>query len=147
MGIAPWGALGGGAFKTEEQRRSQDGRKVEATDAQIKISQVLEKIANRKETIITSIAQAYVMQKAPYVFPIIGGRNVDHLRGNIEALSIALSPEDIKEIEAAVPFDLGFPHNFVWGEKVPATNTQVWLVGMGGTQDYVSEPQASSHRL
>lgn len=141
MGLAPWGALGGGAFKTEAQRQSQDGRKVEATEAQIKISQVLEKIANRKDTIITSIAQAYVMHKAPYVFPIIGGRNIDHLRGNIDALSISLSSEDIQEIESAVPFDLGFPHNFIWGEKVPQTNTQVWLLGMGGTHDYVSEPQ------
>lgn len=141
MGLAPWGALGGGAFKTEAQRQSQEGRKVEATEAQIKISQVLEKIADRKDTIITSIAQAYVMHKAPYVFPIIGGRNIEQLRGNIDALSIALSSDEIQEIEAAVPFELGFPHNFIWGEKVPANNQQVWILGMGGAHDYVSEPQ------
>ncbi|KAH6688031.1 aldo/keto reductase [Plectosphaerella plurivora] len=141
MGLAPWGALGGGAFKTEAQRQSQEGRKVEATEAQIKISQVLEKIADRKDTIITSIAQAYVMHKAPYVFPIIGGRNIEQLRGNIDALSIALSSDEIQEIEAAVPFELGFPHNFIWGDKVPPNNQQVWILGMGGAHDYVSEPQ------
>ena len=52
------------------------------------------------------------MQKVPYVFPIIGGRKVEHLHANIEALDIALSDEQIKELESAVPFDPGFPTSF-----------------------------------
>ena len=52
------------------------------------------------------------MQKAPYVFPIIGGRKVEHLYANMEALDIALTDSQIKELESAVPFDLGFPCNF-----------------------------------
>ncbi|KAI0132674.1 aldo/keto reductase [Xylariales sp. AK1849] len=137
MGLAPWGALGGGHFKTEEQRQSKDGRAVEATETDIKISKALEAVAKRKNTIITSVAQAYVTHKAPYVFPIVGGRTLDHLKQNIEALTLSLSEEDIQEIEKAVPFDLGFPHNFLWGEKVPEHPGQVWLLGMGGTFDYV----------
>jgi len=62
--LAPWGALGGGAFKTEEQRKSQEGRKVQATEQQLKISGVLEKIANRKNTAITSVA--LVSREQPY---------------------------------------------------------------------------------
>jgi aryl-alcohol dehydrogenase-like predicted oxidoreductase len=64
LGLAPWGALGAGAFKTEEQRKSQEGRKVQATEQQLKISGVLEKIANRKNTAITSVA--LVSQEQPY---------------------------------------------------------------------------------
>jgi len=52
------------------------------------------------------------MHKAPYVFPIIGGRKVEHLHANIEALDIALTDEQIKELESVVPFDLGFPTGF-----------------------------------
>ena len=59
-----------------------------------------------------AVAIAYVMQKTPYVFPIIGGRKVEHLHANIEALELALSKEHIKEIEGVVPFDLGFPYDF-----------------------------------
>ncbi|GKT80107.1 norsolorinic acid reductase [Colletotrichum tofieldiae] len=142
MGLAPWGSLGGGAFKTEEQRKSQEGRKVQASEAQIKISQVLEKIAKNKNTIITSVALAYVMQKAPYVFPIVGGRTVDHLKQNIEALALNITDEDIQEIEGAVPFDMGFPHNFLWGDKVPSNPGEVWLLNMAGSFDYVPEPKA-----
>lgn len=51
------------------------------------------------------------MQKAPYVFPIIGGRKVEHLHQNIESLDIALTPEHIAYLESILPFDLGFPAN------------------------------------
>ncbi|KAH8681531.1 norsolorinic acid reductase [Xylariales sp. PMI_506] len=141
MGLAPWGALGGGKFKTEEQRNTKGGRAVEYTEKDIKISQALEAVAQRKGTVITSVAQAYVMHKTPYVFPIIGGRTVEHLKQNIEALTLSLSDEDIEEIENAVPFELGFPHNFLWGPKVPENPGQVWLLNMGGTYDYVPVPK------
>ncbi len=51
------------------------------------------------------------MQKAPYVFPIIGGRKVEHLHSNLEALDIALTPEHITYLEGILPFDNGFPQN------------------------------------
>ncbi|ORY64987.1 aldo/keto reductase [Pseudomassariella vexata] len=137
MGLAPWSALGGGKFKTEAQRKAQEGRKVEASETDIKVSQALETVANRKGTIITSVAQAYVMHKAPYVFPIIGGRNIDHLKANIEALTLSLSQEDIDEIEGAVPFDIGFPLNFLWKGK-PEHPGDVWLLNLGGHYDYVA---------
>ncbi|KAG6038385.1 hypothetical protein E4U41_004225 [Claviceps citrina] len=142
MGIAPWGALGGGNFKSEEARRSNDGRKAEASDADVRVSLALEAIAHRKNTAITSIALAYVMQKAPYVFPVVGGRSVEHLKANVKALTIELSVQDIGEIEAAVPFDLGFPHNFLWGKQPPKESLQdIWLLSTAGSFDHVAEVQ------
>ncbi len=137
MALAPWGALGGGAFKTEAQRKSSEGRTVQASEQQIKVSAALEAVANRKGTVITSVALAYVMHKTPYVFPIIGGRTIDHLKGNIEALALELSDEDIAEIEDAAPFDIGFPNNFYYGEKMGSHPNQVSLLSMAGTFDYV----------
>ncbi|KAI3317412.1 aldo/keto reductase [Xylariaceae sp. AK1471] len=139
MSLAPWGALGGGKFKTEEQRKNNQGRGSAPTENEIKVSKALEAVAKRKNTIITSVAQAYVMHKTPYVFPIIGGRTVDHLKANIEALNLSLSEDDIKEIESAVPFDLGFPNSFAYGGQTPEHPGNVWLLTMGGTTDYVAE--------
>lgn len=144
MGIAPWGALGGGKFKSEEQRQSQEGRSVELTDNDIKISQTLERVAGKLNTAMTSVAMAYVMHKAPFVFPIVGGRKVDHLKGNIEALTLELSQDDIKEIESAAPFDLGFPHTMLWGKEVPDHPQKVTLLRMAGTFDTVPERQVRS---
>lgn len=118
MGLCPWGALGGGNFKSDEQRKSQEGRKMgEASEAAIKISKVLETIATSKKTEITSVALAYVMAKTPYVFPIVGGRKFEHLKGNIEGLKVNLNDEDMAAIEEAHPFDIGFPMNFLGGPR------------------------------
>ncbi|RDW69620.1 IN2-2 protein [Coleophoma cylindrospora] len=137
MGLAPWGALGRGHFKSEEQRKAQDGRKMgEASEAAIKISAVLEKIATAKKTKITSVALAYVMQKTPYVFPIVGGRKIEHLKDNIEGLAIELSEEDITAIEDANAFDVGFPSNFLGGPKGAKGPGDVWMMQFAGSLDY-----------
>ena len=141
MGLAPWGSLGSGGFKTEEQRQSQTGRKTQATEAQIKVSKALEAIANRKGTIITSVALAYVLHKAPYVFPILGGRTIDHLKQNIEALTLELTKEEIEEIESSAHFEYGFPSDILYGPKPPRHPGNVWLTNMGGTYDYVDLPK------
>ncbi|KAJ5496586.1 hypothetical protein N7463_008573 [Penicillium fimorum] len=118
MGLAPWASLGGGLFKTTAQREeiaggNNPGRQIPASERDIAVSKVLEDIAARHETALTSVALAYVMRKAPYVVPIVGGRKVEHLLGNIEGLKVDLSDGDLKEIEGAYEFDIGFPMNFL----------------------------------
>jgi len=138
MSLAPWGALGGGQFKSAAQRATGEGRKAreEPSEAVIKVTNVLEKIAKEKDTAITSVALAYVMHKTPYVFPIVGGRKIEHLKGNIEGLSLVLSEEDMKEIEGAAPFDIGFPGNML-GKNAGSS----WLNAVGGYLQYVEEPK------
>lgn len=41
----------------------------------------------------------------------MGGVKTHHLEGNIKALEVTLSEEDISEINNAWPFALGFPHD------------------------------------
>jgi len=118
MGLAPWGALGRGMFKSAEQYNAadRDGRKMGPQNEKYeRIAAKLETFAKKKNTLITSVALAYVMHKAPYVFPIVGGRKVEHLKGNIEGLSVKLSQAEIDEIEDAEPFDIGFPLSFLYG--------------------------------
>ena len=137
MAIAPWGSLGGGLFKTAAQKaeyeKTKDGRVPQrANPVAAPVTKVLEKVAERKKTVVTSVAMAYVMHKAPYVFPIVGGRTLEHIKGNVEALSVELSEEDIKEIEGAYEFDLGFPMN-IFGSQAEEN----WLMNTGGNYDYV----------
>ncbi|CDM28921.1 hypothetical protein DTO013E5_1270 [Penicillium roqueforti] len=118
MGLAPWASLGGGAFKTTAQREEiarsgNPGRQNPVTGQDVAVSKVLEAVAGRRGTALTSVALAYVMRKAPYVVPIVGGRTVEHLLGNIEGLGVDLSDEDLAEIEGAYEFDVGFPMNFL----------------------------------
>ena len=72
-----------------------------------------------------------------------GGRKIEHLKGNIEALSLVLSEEDLKEIEAAAPFDIGFPSNMLG--KDPSSS---WMNSIGGNVQYVEAPKPiSPHKI
>jgi aryl-alcohol dehydrogenase-like predicted oxidoreductase len=118
MALAPWGAIGGGGFKTRAQREANNGARnmqVSVVGNEARVSDVLEKIASSKleDTPITSVALAYIMHKSSYVFPIVGGRKIPHLQANIEALGLRLTPEEIRQVGDAYGFEMGFPHNIL----------------------------------
>lgn len=167
MALAPWGALGGGYFRSPDETKSEGRTLGVKTGKEERVSVVLDRVARRKGTLVTSVALAYVLHKgeafsppspflwmigywisltglaAPYTFPIIGGRKTQHLQANIEALSLSLSPEDIEEIETGYEFTLGFPHNFLHGmqELMVAGPEDVVFTKRQGTFDHVKGPQ------
>ncbi|KAJ9125699.1 hypothetical protein QFC22_000662 [Naganishia vaughanmartiniae] len=60
--------------KQGEKLRSFVGA-TDQNEVEVKFSEVLSKIADAHQVdSVTTIALAYVLQKAPYVFPIVGGR-------------------------------------------------------------------------
>ncbi|GMC39789.1 unnamed protein product [Saccharomyces cerevisiae] len=123
MALAPWDVMGGGRFQSkkamEERKKNGEGLRTfvggpEQTELEVKISEALTKIAEEHGTeSVTAIAIAYVRSKAKNVFPLIGGRKIEHLKQNIEALSIKLTPEQIEYLESIVPFDVGFPKSLI----------------------------------
>jgi diketogulonate reductase-like aldo/keto reductase len=44
---------------------------------------------------------------------MVGGRKVEHLKQNVKALDISLSPEQIHRIDDAKPLDFGFPFSMI----------------------------------
>jgi aryl-alcohol dehydrogenase-like predicted oxidoreductase len=147
LALVPWGVLGSGRFKTEAQiaelkKRNEQGRVQfePPSDADRRITAVLEKLAKSKGSDIglTGIALAYVMHKAPDVFPVVGGRKIEHLKENIAALNVRLSDNEIKEIEdAGEPFKMGFPHDFLaGGEPGAVAMKDVVLLRSAGYHDF-----------
>jgi aryl-alcohol dehydrogenase-like predicted oxidoreductase len=152
LALAPWGVVGQGKFRTdaEEQRRretGENGRTLmrpdwERSETERKVSAALEKVAQEVGAEhITAVAIAYVMQKAPYVFPILGGHKVEQLKGNLAALDINLTPEQIKFLEEAVPFDVGFPSTIIGNGIV----RPVPLLDTAGRIERVEAIQAIKH--
>jgi len=52
------------------------------------------------------------MHKAPFVFPLIGGRKPEQLLANVEALELTLTDEHMKALESVATFDPGFTASF-----------------------------------
>lgn len=136
MALAPWDVLGGGKFQTkaaiEERKKNGEGLRSmmggEQSEEEIKISAALEEVANEHNVTITAVALAYVMSKTINVFPLVGGRKVEHLKDNIKALSIKLSDEQIKKLEGVKSFDPGFPNTFI-GENPSISGQPNFLLG------------------
>lgn len=106
-----------GAFKKADELAKGEGRKRYSSQSEDerKVTEVLDRIATKRNTRITSIALAYVRSKYAYVYPIVGGRTKEHIESNIAALNIVLTPEEVEEVEAATSFDIGFPLNILAG--------------------------------
>ena len=67
------------------------------------------------------------MQKTPFVYPIIGGRKLEHLQANIEAVKISLTDEQVKYLEGVLPFDPGFPNSLIVRDSSPNPSQPVIL--------------------
>jgi aryl-alcohol dehydrogenase-like predicted oxidoreductase len=142
MGLAPYAVLNQGRFQTEEgfkeREKHNPGRNfIPTSDHDKKVSKALETISKRKGVPLLHIALAYVMQKTTYVFPIVGGRKVEHIAGSIDGLSVALSAEDVEEIEKAYEFDPGFPHTFISGTLF---STEAPRGGYGPDDVFLTKP-------
>lgn len=151
MALAPWDVLGSGHFQTAKQLEARKAageglRSVmgaDQTEDERRISEALAKVAAEHGIeSVTAIALAYVMCKSPNVFPIVGGRKVEHLHDNIQALSIRLTAKQIQFLESATEFDVGFPNNFIGPDPATTDGKAGMLARTGGHIDFVMAPTA-----
>ncbi|KAI0160093.1 putative aldo/keto reductase [Hypoxylon sp. FL1284] len=150
MAFIPYGVLGSGSFRTSAQRSAEqqagvqrEGRNVAFTDKPQKaiMADTLEKVAITKGSSITSVALAWARTKGPYIFPVVGGRKVEHLKASIEALGLELGDGEIEEIERAVPFDFGYPQTILGGPGGATHPADVLWTKRYGVFDWVADPQ------
>lgn len=154
MALAPWDVLGGGKFQTkkqlEERQKAGEGLRnmmgAEQSEQEAKMSEALEKVAKEHGDVsITAVALAYVMQKVPRVFPIIGGRKVEHLKDNIKALSIHLSDKQIQDLESVAPLDVGFPNNFIGPDPATVGGKPGFALASSAPLAFVNSEKAIGH--
>lgn len=106
MGLVPYGVLGHGRFQTEaaskEREKGHQGRNfIPRSEHDRNASKVLENVAMAKGCELLQVALAYIQQKSPYAFPLVGQRKVDHHKGRIGGLGVTLSEEEIAVVESA----------------------------------------------
>jgi aryl-alcohol dehydrogenase-like predicted oxidoreductase len=73
----------------------------EAMRANQALVDMLGRIAARKKATPARIALAWLLAQKPWIVPIPGTTKLDRLEENIGAASIALTPDDLREIESA----------------------------------------------
>ena len=111
IGLVPYSPLGKGFLtgKIDENAKfdSSDFRSTlprftpEALKANQALIDLLTSIAKRKKATPAQIALAWLLAQKPWIVPIPGTTKLQRLDENIGALSVELTPGDLREIDAA----------------------------------------------
>ena len=111
IGLVPYSPLGKGfltgAIKEDAKFESTDFRSTlpRFTPDALKTNQalidLLGKIAKAKKATPAQIALAWLLAQKPWIAPIPGTTKLNRLEENIGAVSVKLTPEDLRDIDAA----------------------------------------------
>jgi aryl-alcohol dehydrogenase-like predicted oxidoreductase len=64
------------------------------------IIEAIQLFADKKNATPAQISLALLLAQRPWIVPIPGTRNIDHLDENLGATQVQLTPADLREIEA-----------------------------------------------
>jgi aryl-alcohol dehydrogenase-like predicted oxidoreductase len=111
IGFVPYSPLGRGfltgkinestTFASSDFRNTLPRFTPEARKANHALVDLLGKIAERKKATPAQIALAWLLAQKPWIVPIPGTTKLSRLEENIGAVAVELSPDDLREIEAA----------------------------------------------
>jgi aryl-alcohol dehydrogenase-like predicted oxidoreductase len=74
----------------------------EARKANLALIDLLGQIAGRKKATPAQIALAWLLARKPWIVPIPGTKKLERLEENLGAAAVALTSDDLRDIEAAV---------------------------------------------
>ena len=112
IGFVPWGPVGMGYLTGKIDARTKldpktdlrsgfDRFSPENLAANRPIVERLKQFAKERNTTPAQIALAWLLAQEPWIVPIPGTRNIDHLNENSGAINIQLTPADLREIDTA----------------------------------------------
>lgn len=114
IGFVPWGPLGQGflpgTMEVDVQGSMDPKNDLRATFPRFSpmimknnqpIIEFLTKFGAKRDATPAQIALAWLMAQKPWIVPIPGTTNMDHLKENVGAVNVQLRPADLREIETA----------------------------------------------
>jgi aryl-alcohol dehydrogenase-like predicted oxidoreductase len=123
--VTAWGALSGGVLSGKHKKGIAAGTRYSEEWMQEMMPQkeradrvvtVLESVAQQTGRSLAQVALAWLRTRPVPVIPIIGARRVDQLQDNLASLTLTLSPEQVKALDAASAIELGFPERMYRNE-------------------------------
>jgi aryl-alcohol dehydrogenase-like predicted oxidoreductase len=113
IGFVPWGPVGMGYLpgtmdahtkldpKTD-LRSGFDRFSRENLDANRPVIDLLKRFAEKKNATPAQFALAWLLAQKPWIVPIPGTRNINHLNENLGAINVQLTRADLREIDIAL---------------------------------------------
>jgi aryl-alcohol dehydrogenase-like predicted oxidoreductase len=142
LGAALWSPLGGG-FLSGKYRQSDEGRiksvlarlvHAEKSARETGILDAVLVIAKEVDVSPAEIAIAWLLHKAAKspttLIPILGPRTPEQLAGNLRALNVTLSQQQIARMDEASVIPLGTPHDQINGSAAAMAGNKPELLDM-----------------
>ena len=111
IGFVPWGPLGAGfltgkidtstTFSTTDFRSFSPRFAADARAANMAMVDLVKRIAAQQHATPAQIALGWLLAQKPWIVPIPGTTKLARLEENLGAASVELTPEDLREIDAA----------------------------------------------
>ena len=113
IGFVPWGPVGMGYLAGKMDARTKldpktdlragfDRFSPDKLAANRPIIEAVQRFAETKNATPAQIALAWLLAQKPWIVPIPGTRNIDHLHENLGAINVQLTPADLREIDTAL---------------------------------------------
>jgi aryl-alcohol dehydrogenase-like predicted oxidoreductase len=126
IGFVPWGPVGMGYLTGKLDARTRFDPKTdlraeftrftpENLAANRSVVELLTRFAEKKGATPAQLALAWLLAQKPWIVPIPGTRNMDHLEENLRAVDLQLTAADLRELEGA--FSRLTVHGGRMGEK------------------------------
>jgi aryl-alcohol dehydrogenase-like predicted oxidoreductase len=112
IGFVPWGPVGMGYLTGKIDARTKldqekdfragfDRFTPENIEANWPFVELLKRVAAEKNASPAQIALSWLLALKPWIVPIPGTRNIEHLSENLGATQVVLTPTDLREMETA----------------------------------------------
>jgi aryl-alcohol dehydrogenase-like predicted oxidoreductase len=123
IGFVPFSPLGAGfltgqinentVFAPSDFRNLVPRFSPAARKANMALVEVVRRVANRRDAAPSQVALAWLLAQRPWIVPIPGTSKIARMDENLGAVSLALTPEDLVEL------DVGTAAFAVLGERLP----------------------------
>lgn len=124
LGILPWSPLAAGFLSGKYRKNAvlPSGARLErwkdrfasyANDRGWKTLETVRAIARAKDTNEAAIALGWLLAKPEVASVIFGARTLQQLDYNLEAAELSLTPAEVRTLDAASAYELGYPYDFM----------------------------------
>lgn len=124
LGILPWSPLGGGFLtgKYEKGKGAPEGTRFEKwaeryqrfdNDRNWKTLDAVKAVASETGASVAQVSLAWLLHKPQVTSVIFGARSVEQLDDNLKAAEVKLTEGQVKALDDASAFDLGYPYTFL----------------------------------
>jgi aryl-alcohol dehydrogenase-like predicted oxidoreductase len=121
LSILDWSPLGGGVLTGKYLNHDSDQDRLNKAeyfqhykvDRAMQIAQAVVDVANEIGCSAAQVALAWIRQQSPRHIPIIGARNLNHLKDNLGCLNVTLNSDQLTRLSIASEIDPGFALKFL----------------------------------